>query len=104
MSSNNPYLKMKGELEQRVLQLPIARISIFQPSVLMGARAQTRAPEQLAGLALGSLRWIPGLRRYRPIRGEQVAEKMMQVSAAPGPAREWFRLDEVFPATISRRG
>ena len=104
VSSNNPYLKMKGELEQRVLQLPIARISIFQPSVLMGARAQTRAPEQLAGLALGSLRWIPGLRRYRPIRGEQVAEKMMQVSAAPGPAREWFRLDEVFPATISRRG
>ncbi len=103
-SSNNPYLKMKGELEQRVLQLPFARISIFQPSVLMGARAGSRATEKLAGLALGSLGWIPGLRRYRPIRGEQVAEKMMQVSAAPGPAREWFRLDEVFPATSSRRG
>ena len=34
--SHNPYLKMKGELEQRVQSLGFKRISIFQPSLLMG--------------------------------------------------------------------
>lgn len=97
--SSNPYLKMKGELEQRVLQLPFPRISIFQPSVLAGVREQSRPGEQLGGIVLGALRFVPGVRRYRPIRGEEVARKMVQVSNAPGPAREWFRLDEVFPTT-----
>jgi uncharacterized protein YbjT (DUF2867 family) len=95
--SSNPYLKMKGELEQRVLQLPFERISIFQPSVLAGRRAHARAAEQLGGFMLHGLRFIPGLRRYRPIRGEQVAEKMIAVGLSPGPSRQWLRLDEVFP-------
>ena len=95
--SSNPYLKMKGELEQRVLQLPFARVSIFQPSVLAGVREHARPGEQLGGIVLGVLRFLPGVRRYRPIRGDEVAEKMVQVSRAPGPSREWFRLDEVFP-------
>jgi uncharacterized protein YbjT (DUF2867 family) len=95
--SGNPYLKMKGELEERVLQLPFPRISIFQPSVLVGERADPRAGEKLGALILGGLRFIPGVRRYRPIRGEQVAAKMVMVSAAPGPARELFQLDDVFP-------
>lgn len=95
--TSNPYLKMKGELEQRVLQLPFERISIFQPSVLVGDRPEARAGEQFAGFMLQGLRFLPGLRRYRPIRGERVAEKMVEVSHTPGPAREWFRLDEVFP-------
>jgi uncharacterized protein YbjT (DUF2867 family) len=96
--SGNPYLKMKGELEQRVLQLPFTRISIFQPSVLVGSRDQARAGEQFGAFMLGALRAIPGVRRYRPIRGEQVAAKMIEVSRTDGAAREWYRLDEVFPA------
>lgn len=95
--SRNPYLAMKGELEQRVMELPFPRISIFQPSVLTGQRAEARASERIAGVILGGLHVIPGLRRYRPIRGEQVAHKMVIVSNTPGPSREWFRLDEVFP-------
>ena len=39
---------------------------------------------------------IPGLRRFRPIRGEQVAAKMVQVSRIPGNSLEWFVLDEIF--------
>jgi len=39
---------------------------------------------------------MPGLRRFRPITGEQVAAKMVQVSRQPGPSLEWFRLDEIF--------
>ena len=96
-NTSNPYLKMKGELEQLVLELPFKRISIFQPSVLAGERDEPRIGERIGGLVLQGLRFFPGLRRYRPIRGEQVAARMVEVSNAPGPSREWFRLDEVFP-------
>lgn len=94
--SNNPYLKMKGELEQRILLLPFKRISLFQPSLLMGQRKEFRLGEKLGGLILPVLSFIPGLRRYRPIRGEQVAAKMVQVSQQEGSPLEYFRLDEIF--------
>lgn len=94
--SRNPYLQMKGELERKVQKLPFERISIFQPSLLLGQRQEFRLAEKLGSLLLPILCTIPGLRRYRPIRGEEVAAKMVEVSRRPGPAREWFRLDEIF--------
>jgi uncharacterized protein YbjT (DUF2867 family) len=95
-NSRNPYLQMKGELEKRIQALPFERISIFQPSLLLGKRPESRFGEKLGALLLPILCSIPGLRRYRPIRGEDVAAKMVQVSRLPGPAREWFRLNEIF--------
>lgn len=94
--SGNAYLHMKGELEARVQRLPFERISIFQPSLLIGWRAQSRPAEKLWAWILPPLCVLPGLRRYRPIRGEQVAAKMVQVSQSSGQPREWFRLDEIF--------
>ena len=94
--SNNPYLKMKGELEQLIKLLPFKRISFFQPSLLMGPRKEFRVAEKLGGLLLPLIALIPGLRRYRPIRGELVAAKMRRVSQQPGEALEYFRLDDIF--------
>ncbi len=95
--SGNAYLRMKGELEQRVIVLPFKRISIFQPSLLLGHRAEPRPGEKLWSWILPPLCALPGLRRYRPIRAEQVAAKMVEASQRPGPALEFFRLDEIFP-------
>lgn len=94
--SRNAYLQMKGELEQRVQHLPFKRISIFQPSLLLGRRAAPRPGERLWSWLLPPLCLLPGLRRFRPIRADEVAAKMIQVSRHPGPSREWFRLDEIF--------
>ena len=95
-TSKNPYLRMKGELEEKVQALPFERISIFQPSLLLGQRAEFRLGETLGAMLLPVLCTIPGLRRYRPIHGEEVAAKMVQVSRQPGPPRERFRLDQIF--------
>jgi len=98
--SSNPYLKMKGDLEHSVITLPFKRISIFQPSVLMGEREVFRLGEKLGGWALSLASNIPGLGRYRPIFGEQVAAKMVQVSQQnkqpPENNIEYFQLDEIF--------
>jgi uncharacterized protein YbjT (DUF2867 family) len=96
VNSNNAYLQMKGELEERVQALHFSRISIFQPSLLAGKRDESRIGELLGGLILPVLCVIPGLRRFRPIKGEQVARKMVQVSRILGPVLERFVLDEIF--------
>ena len=94
--SSNQYLKMKGELEEKVKSLPFKRISIFQPSLLSGHRPEFRLGEELGGWLLKVLCFIPYFSRFRPITGEQVASKMIQVSQTPGDSIEWFRLDEIF--------
>ncbi|MDX1321205.1 MAG: NAD(P)H-binding protein [Oceanospirillum sp.] len=97
--SASSYLKMKGELETQIADLPFKRISVFQPSLLLGERPDFRLGETLARWLMPALCWLPGLRRYRPIRGDQVAEKMLQVSLQPAEAvqPEVYTLDKVFP-------
>jgi len=76
--------------------LPFKRISIFQPSLLIGKRRDFRLAEKIGCWLMIPLRVIPWLRRYRPITGNQVAAKMVWVSQNAGPSIESFRLDEIF--------
>lgn len=93
--SNSPYLKMKGVLEQRIKSLPFKRISIFQPSLLIGQRADFRLVEKIGCCLMTALCVIPWLRRFRPITGEQLAAKMALVSQQSGPSIELFQLDDI---------
>ena len=94
--SNNEYLKMKGELEQRIKALPFKRISIFQPSLLLGQRTEFRLGEKIGGWVMIALCILPWLRRFRPITGEQVAAKMVLTTLQPGQKIDLFRLDDIF--------
>ncbi|GMG87845.1 NAD-dependent epimerase/dehydratase family protein [Biformimicrobium ophioploci] len=94
--SRSAYLKMKGDLEEAVTQLPFERISIFQPSLLLGQRDHFRFGETLGSWVLPLLCKLPGLHRYRPIEAEQVARKMLGVSTRAGSGVETFTLDEIF--------
>jgi len=94
--SNSQYLKMKGLLEQKIRTLPFSRISIFQPSLLIGQRADFRLGEKLGSWAMTALCILPGIRRFRPITGEEVAAKMVQTSQQSGKGVELFCLDDIF--------
>ncbi len=94
------YPKMKGELEHQVKQLSFVRISIFQPSLLLGERNDKRIGEEIAAKVLPTVCKLPFLAKARPISGAQVAQKMVQVSArefSGGKEVETYTLDEVFP-------
>lgn len=95
-NSRNAYLCMKGELEDRIKALPFPRTSLFQPSLLLGARADFRFGEVLASLLSPVLLVLPWLRRYRPIKGTEVAIKMAQVSQSDGSGLAVFALQDVF--------
>ena len=94
--SKSPYLKMKGELEEKVKVLPFKRISLFQPSLLIGQRPEFRMAEKIGSWLMLILCTLPWLRRFRPITGGQVATKMILESRQSDSSMVVFRLDELF--------
>ena len=92
------YMRIKGELEQKVNALPFKRIVIFRPSILEGERNEKRAGEQLGIKFInGITRLVPALRKHRPIHGEIVARAMIRSSERAGEERiEEYVLDQIF--------
>ncbi|WP_405598679.1 MULTISPECIES: NAD(P)H-binding protein [unclassified Pseudoalteromonas] len=94
--SNSPYLKMKGELEQHIKALTFDKISIFQPSLLLGDREQFRVAEKIGSIIFPVITQFAFLERYKPITGEQVAQKMLSVSLEQQAKLSYYVLDELF--------
>lgn len=94
--SHSAYLKMKSELEQAIRQLSFERVSIFQPSLLLGHRAQQRFAEGIGARILPLICRLPGLQRFRPIQADQVASKMRAIGLSEGKGVCYYRLDDLF--------
>ena len=76
------YNQVKGKVENAVRALPLHAIHIFRPSLLLGARAESRPGERFATLASRGLMWafVGPFARYRPIAAETVARGMVRVA------------------------
>jgi uncharacterized protein YbjT (DUF2867 family) len=74
--SSSFYLKLKGQLEQNILALDWQQAVITRPSFLDGHRDRFRLGEQLAITLFSFFKYIPWIKNYRPIKGEQVATRM----------------------------
>ncbi|MGI9278380.1 MAG: NAD(P)H-binding protein [Endozoicomonas sp.] len=94
--SISEYFRMKGELEQAIKQLPFQRVSIFQPSLLLGQRKESRLGEDLAAKLLPFLCQLPGLKKFRPAHDWELARKMLKVATEAGEAVTTYTLDEIF--------
>lgn len=81
-SSGSSYLKLKGEVEEKLRELPFRAMHIYQPSYLTGHRAEQRLDDKfmvplmrlLNPLLLGSLG------KYKSIPAETVARAMINQS------------------------
>ena len=94
--SPSAYLKMKGQLEDKILALDFPRSVIFRPSLLLGKRTLPRFGEDIAARVMPLLQYIPLLKIYRPITGQQVAAKMATVAIGKGSGQESYTLDQIF--------
>ena len=76
--SGNFYLRMKGNLDEKVQQLNFEKIRIFRPSILVGLRSEKRLGESL-GIKIAGIvtSIIPALKKYKPINASTVAEAMI---------------------------
>ena len=78
-SSRSPffYNRLKGELEDALKALPYRSVTIIQPSVLKGERAEPRASEKLAW----KLSFLTP-RKYKPVEGTSVARALVAAARA----------------------
>ena len=91
------YSRIRGELDRDVKELPFKRVIILKPSVLAGKREDRRPGEEM-GIKIGNLlKKIPGLSKYRPIQGSQVARAMIGAFREPTKERVTeYVLNELF--------
>jgi uncharacterized protein YbjT (DUF2867 family) len=79
--SSNYYLRIKGELEEGVMQLPFERKAIVRPSMLLGERKERRAGEMVGKVVMTAFKpvLIGKLLKYRAIHGRDVARAMITI-------------------------
>jgi uncharacterized protein YbjT (DUF2867 family) len=103
--SSNFYLKLKGEVEDAVQKFAIRSVSIFQPSILLGKREESRRGEKIgqgvmsffAFMMLG--RW----EKYRPIEAENVAKAMIEAAKRNEPGVSILAFEDIRQLAKSHR-
>lgn len=81
-SSSNSYLKLKGEVEERLKQLPFESLHIYQPSYLTGDREEKRMDDKIMQPLMQIIDPLlfGNLRKFRSIPAETVAKAMLNQS------------------------
>ncbi|MDZ4845334.1 MAG: oxidoreductase [Chitinophagales bacterium] len=74
------YNRVKGEVEEAVKQIPFLTIHIFQPSLLLGDRAEKRAGEKASAFFfnLTAPLFVGPFKKYKAIEGRAVAGAMVK--------------------------
>jgi uncharacterized protein YbjT (DUF2867 family) len=80
--SKNFYLQLKGEVEEDVQQLPIQRICIFRPSLLLGKRKENRPAEKISQFIMPLFSFLlqGRLKKYHPVPASEVATAMIRAA------------------------
>jgi uncharacterized protein YbjT (DUF2867 family) len=78
------YNRVKGEMEEAVAAIGFDAVHIFQPSFLLGERAESRLGERLGIAAFKTISplLVAGIRKYRPIHVDVVAGAMLNAATS----------------------
>ena len=81
-SSSSSYLKLKGEVENKLKELSFRILHIYQPSFLTGERRENRIAEKLMAPVMSLINpLLTGkLRKFQSISAEAVAKAMLNQS------------------------
>ncbi|WP_027418997.1 oxidoreductase [Crocinitomix catalasitica] len=90
------YSRMKGELDEAVEKLGFDRVGIIRPSMLAGDRKEFRWSEKIFTPIMYAFSWIPGIRKYRPIKDKTVAKAMINAVNDSAKSTEIYELEAVF--------
>ena len=94
IKSNNFYLKLKGEIENSILNLNLFSTSVFRPSLLLGNRKEKRFGEKVAQLIMPFLSFLMP-RKYKPIKASLVAKSMINISKSIQPGFKIYHYKEI---------
>jgi uncharacterized protein YbjT (DUF2867 family) len=91
------YIKLKGELEEDLRPVGFQSLHIYQPSMLYGDRKEQRTLEKtlIRIFKVVDHLLIGGLRKYRSISGETVANAMYKNSLKAAPGTHTYTFDNI---------
>src|SRR5690554_4653895 len=83
-SANSPifYNKVKGQVEDDLKKIPFEYLGIFQPSVLMGNRKESRLAEDVGKVVMRVVTAVGIYKKYKPIYDYQVAKALVHFAMA----------------------
>lgn len=87
--SSNFYLRLKGEVEAATAAQSISSIYFMRPSILLGARQESRIGETVGKAVMQAFSFLlfGGMRRYKPIHGSAVAKAMLRAAKSSQEGR-----------------
>jgi uncharacterized protein YbjT (DUF2867 family) len=79
------YSRVKARMERSVAEVGYPTVHILRPSLLLGARGESRPAEEIAQKITPLLAplFAGPLARYRPVAAETVAEAMLRLALRP---------------------
>lgn len=82
--SSTFYIRTKGEVERDLKAVPFESIYIYRPSLLDGERKEKRTVEKISNAVMKVINPLlfGGMKKYRSIKVETVANAMIQNSFA----------------------
>lgn len=91
------YNRVKGEIEQALEKLQLAKLFIFRPSLLMGSRKEHRSTEKTAINLYKVINplFIGKLKKYKGIQARQVAHAMLVTAQENEQSFKIFESDEM---------
>lgn len=76
------YSRVKGEIEQALLELNLPRFFVVRPSLILGDRQEKRFAESFAAAISKRTSFLfkGKLKKYAPVHAKQIAESMFKLS------------------------
>ncbi len=90
------YSRIKGELERDVEKLSFAKTIFIRPGLINGNRKDKRIMEKISATVLSFFSKIPGLKKWKPIAGAEVAQAMINAEKTAKSGKQSYTLQQVF--------
>lgn len=96
-TSSNYYMQTKGDIEKYLKQGSFKSVSVMRPSLLIGDRDEFRFAEKVGGavMKLFSFAFIGPLEKYKPIKGETLANAMFTIAQKDSAGFNVYLSDEL---------
>ena len=98
--AKNFYLRVKGEVEQKLGKVGVSRLDLIRPGLLRGHREELRPAEKLGMIAspLVDLALHRAYAKYRSIKAEVVARAIVGLTREKMAGRFVFEHDAIMRA------
>ena len=81
-STENFYLKTKGEAENFLKKMNFESVAVLRPSLLLGERKEFRLGEKIGGFftKIFGFLFVGNLKKYKPIESKTVASALFEIA------------------------